>query len=97
MLRKRGYALKGPRLIYRGEFTRTPIISCLSFIGENGLVDYFEVSGTFNRAAFVVCLTYMAKENTQVRKYPGKNSVWIIDGARIHIEPNIVHMCVPME
>ena len=49
MLRNRGYALKGRRLIFRGEFIRKPRISYLAFICESGLVDYFEVGGTLHK------------------------------------------------
>ncbi|KAJ3319091.1 Serine kinase [Boothiomyces sp. JEL0866] len=36
MLRKRGYSLKGERLIMRGEFNRRKRVSYLAFISEEG-------------------------------------------------------------
>lgn len=89
MLRSRGYGLKGKSLVYRGEFRRKPRVSCLCFLGETGIIDSFETEGTFTRQKFFDCCRRMALRST-VKSYPGKHSVWIMDGARIHCDLNIV-------
>lgn len=90
MLRKRGYALKGTKLLFRGEFTRKPRVSLLCFIGAGGLLSYYDTEGTFDRAQFVENCDSFARGG-KVQMYPGRNSVWIMDGAAIHTDPEIVH------
>lgn len=53
MLRKKGYAMKGQKLIYRSEFVRKPRTSLLCFIGVHGLLNCYETEGTFTRLKFV--------------------------------------------
>ncbi len=90
MLRKRGFAIKGNRLVHRGEFTRKPRESLLCFVGLHGMLDAYHTVGTFDRLKFVdCCKTFALKGNAQC--YPGKHSMWILDGAIIHCHPNIVH------
>ncbi|KAH9128017.1 hypothetical protein AeMF1_001760 [Aphanomyces euteiches] len=88
MLRKRGYAIKGQKLCFRGEFDRKPRVSLLCFINVTGVVQVFDTFGTFDRHAFVKCCATHAK---QCSKYPGKGSIWILDGASIHCHEDIVY------
>lgn len=58
----------------------------------DGLLESFSVEGTFDRSKFFECCRSFALDpNGPVRAYPGKNSVWILDGARIHLHPDIVY------
>ncbi|KAF0743554.1 hypothetical protein Ae201684P_004011 [Aphanomyces euteiches] len=89
MLRKRGYALKGKKLCIRGEFERRPRVSLLCFLDATGFVEVFETEGTFDREKFVkYCLLHAAN----VQGYPGRGSIWILDGASIHCHPDIVYL-----
>lgn len=87
--RNKGYGIVGQKLVYRGEFNRKPRVSLLCFMGQNGIVDYYMTPGTFTRKIFFDCCRDMVLKGT-VQKYPGRNSVWILDGARIHCDPHIV-------
>jgi transposase len=90
MLRKRGYSLKGTTVAIRGDFQRKPRVSLLAFIGVHGLLDYGDTEGTFDRVEFVRCCQDFVYSG-RVKQYPGQNSVWILDGASIHRDPEIVH------
>ncbi|XP_055601345.1 uncharacterized protein LOC129750136 [Uranotaenia lowii] len=90
ILRRKGYGIVGQKVVYRGEFCRKPRVSFLCFLNMNGLVDSFFTDGTFNRKKFFNCCRNFALKNSQVQRYPGFNSIWIMDGARIHCDPNIV-------
>ena len=46
--------------------------------------------GTFNRLKFFNYLKELI-ESGAIQKYPGRNSIWIMDGARIHCHENIVY------
>lgn len=83
LLRTKGYGVVGKKLIYRGEFNRKPRMSMLAFLGQNGILDTYVTEGTFNRLKFFQnCKDFALGGICQ--KYPGRNSVWILDGARIH-------------
>lgn len=88
MLRKKGYGVKGNRLIHTGEFVRKPRISMLCFLGQSGLQACYQTEGTFTRKIFFDYLRDFALSD-KVRTYPGQHSVFILDGARIHCDPNI--------
>lgn len=91
MMRKRGYAVKGQRLIYRSEFVRKPRASLLCFIGINGMLNCYETEGTFTRLKFVdYCRRFATDYDSKVQQYPGKYSVWIMDGAKIHLDKNFI-------
>lgn len=90
MLRRKGYGVVGRKIIYRGEFCRKPRVSCLCFLGVNGMLDSFTTDGTFTRLKFFECCRNFALRNAQVQRYPGFHSIWIMDGARIHCDPNII-------
>lgn len=87
MLRTRGYAIRGKRLICRGEFIRRPRISLLCFINQEGMQEVFCTEGTFNRTIFFDCCKKFA---LTVQCYPGYSSLWILDGARIHCDSAII-------
>ncbi|XP_058827638.1 uncharacterized protein LOC131687566 [Topomyia yanbarensis] len=52
MLRNKGYAPVGDKLIYRGEFVRRPLCSMLSFLGYDGVLETYSTEGTFTREKF---------------------------------------------
>lgn len=89
ILRTKGYGVVGKKLIYRGEFTRKPRMSMLAFLGQNGILDTYITDGTFNRLKFFEnCKDFALGGICQ--KFPGRNSVWILDGAKIHCHPSII-------
>ncbi|GMF40962.1 unnamed protein product [Phytophthora fragariaefolia] len=49
MIRKRGYSLRGQNVAIRGDFQRKPRVSVLAFMGVNGIIDYYNTEGTFDR------------------------------------------------
>ncbi|OQR87866.1 hypothetical protein THRCLA_22904 [Thraustotheca clavata] len=51
------------KLIIRGEFTRKPRISLLCFINADGVIDYFDTNGTFDKASFFTCYQNIANSN----------------------------------
>lgn len=89
MLRTRGYAKVGEKLIYRGEFNRKARVSLLCFLGQNGMLETFKTDGTFTRSRFFDCCRKFANSG-QVFRHPGVNSVWVLDGARIHCDRHII-------
>lgn len=90
MLRNRGYAEKGKRLICRGEFVRKPRVSCLCMIGQNGMLECSYTEGTFTRLNFFHHIRQFALQSDKVETYPGIHSIWILDGARIHCDASII-------
>lgn len=88
MLRRKGYGTKGQSLLYRGEFCRKARISLLCFLGIDGIVDCYSTEGTFDRFKFFQFCQKFALDHC--KKYPGRNSVWILDGAKIHTDKAIV-------
>lgn len=92
MLRKNGYGVKGQRLLYRSEFCRKARVSLLCFLGVNGLLNTFMTENTFTRMKFVECCREFATgHRSKVKQYPGVNSIWIMDGARIHTSEPLVN------
>ncbi|XP_055546422.1 uncharacterized protein LOC129730856 [Wyeomyia smithii] len=89
MLRNKGYAPVGQKIIYRGEFLRRPRCSLLSFIGYNRVLDTYSTEGTFTREKFFNCVRSFATSRL-VQRNPGAHSVWILDGARIHCHKSII-------
>lgn len=53
-------------------------------------MESFWTEGTFNRVKFFDCCKKFALNNIHVQRYPGFHSIWIMDGARIHCDPNII-------
>lgn len=89
LLRTKGYGIIGEKLIYRGEFTRKPRMSMLAFLGQNGILETYVTEGTFNRLKFFEnCKDFALSGICQ--KHPGRNSVWILDGAKINCHASII-------
>ena len=86
MLRKRGWFLRGTTPTIRGAFGRSRRISTLAFLCNTGFVEVFESEGTFNRDRFMACLRELVNSKKIM-----KGSMFIMDGAKIHLDPNIVH------
>ncbi|KAE9039338.1 hypothetical protein PR001_g7544 [Phytophthora rubi] len=55
MVRKIGYSMRGEKVAIIGDFQHKPRILVLVFIGANGVVDYFDTEGAFNRVTFTNC------------------------------------------
>lgn len=90
IIRKRGYGVKGQRLLHRGEFGRSIRSSIMCFIGAEGLLNVYETEGTFDRNKFVEYSRRFALDKvSKVKQYPGQHSVLIMDGAKIHCHENI--------
>jgi hypothetical protein len=89
MLRKRGWFLRGHKPVVHTLFRRGTRISILAFLGVDGIVENFETKGTFDRTAFFDCCKRLL-ESGKVDKGPGRHSVWILDGAAIHMDPAII-------
>ena len=88
MVRSRGYGVLGQRLPFKGEFKRIPRVSLLVMINAFGVEEVFMTEGTFSRHKFFNACIDLA-ESGKCGMYPGKNSIWIMDGARIHTHPKI--------
>lgn len=88
ILRNKGYGINGERLVHQGDFLRNPRISLLCFLGQSGLQASYQTDGTFTRKIFFKYVRDFAL-STKVKTYPGQHSVFIMDGARIHCDPNI--------
>jgi hypothetical protein len=91
MIRKYGYCVKGQSLFYRGEFNRKSRISLLCFLGDQGILDIYDTEGTFTRSKFISKCREFALESGKVYQYPGINSVWILDGVKIHCHRKLVY------
>lgn len=89
MLRTKGYAPIGEKLVYRGEFVKPPRCSLLSFLGYNGILETYSTDGTFTRAKLFDFVRQFISSG-YVKRHPGQCSVWIMDGARIHRHRSIV-------
>lgn len=89
LLRNRGYAVRGERLYHRGEYIRKPRISLLCFLQQKGLIEVFRTEGTFTRLKFFEFCRQLATSG-KVNVFPGKGSIWIMDGAKIHCDTNII-------
>lgn len=89
LLRRKGYGIIGKKLIFRGEYIRRPRLSFLCFLGQTGILDTYKTEGTFTRLKFFECCKEFALGGT-CQTYPGKFSVWILDGAKIHCHPSII-------
>lgn len=80
MMRKKGYAMKGQKLIYRSEFVRKPRISLLTFIGVHGILNSYQTDGTFTRLKFVeFCRNFATDYDSKVQQYPGiRYGLWMV-------------------
>eukprot|EP00734_Pompholyxophrys_sp_LG126_P000363 Pompholyxophrys_sp_v1_NODE_135_length_1649_cov_17.881430.p1 type:complete len:349 gc:universal NODE_135_length_1649_cov_17.881430:398-1444(+) len=89
MLRKRGWFLCGKRPVWRSFFRRGERLSLLSFLGVDGVLENFQTYGTFDRHLFFECCKKLI-DSGKVQQYPGSHSVWILDGASIHIDRDMI-------
>lgn len=89
MLRQYGWFKRGEPF-YRSNFRRRRRYSFLGFCNIYGLLEVYHTEGTFDRLTFFECVRKLVNSG-KVQPYPGKNSVWIIDGAAIHLDENIVY------
>ncbi|OWY98373.1 hypothetical protein PHMEG_00030878 [Phytophthora megakarya] len=55
MIRRRGYSMRGQKVAIRGDYQRKARVSILAFAGVNGIIDYYDTEGTFDRVTFVEC------------------------------------------
>eukprot|EP00734_Pompholyxophrys_sp_LG126_P000474 Pompholyxophrys_sp_v1_NODE_211_length_1152_cov_1.803099.p1 type:complete len:242 gc:universal NODE_211_length_1152_cov_1.803099:105-830(+) len=76
MLRKRGWFLRNTKPIF-----------ILSFLGVNGILETFKTEDTFDRKLFFEKCKQLL-DSGKVQVYPGRNSVWLLDGASIHLDPS---------
>ena len=90
MFKKKGFFRKGEDPIYFGVFRRSERISILSFADISGFVSTYETEGTFTRKIFFDKIQLMVNTGL-VSRYPGPRSIWILDGAKIHLDENIVY------
>lgn len=88
LIRSKGYGVVGKKLVFRGEFNRKPRMSMLFFLGQQGIRETYQTEGTFTRRKFFDCCKDFALSGI-CHVYPGRYSVWILDGARIHCHPAI--------
>jgi len=91
MLRNKGWKMKGSKLVVKGEFVRKPRVSLLCFLNVFGLQEAYLTDGTFDRTKFLTYCSEFALKSGKVYQYPKTNSIWIMDGARIHCHPDIVN------
>ena len=87
--RTRGWFFRGSRPVHHSSFQRTERISTLTFLGVNGVLDHFVTDKTFSTAEFFQCVRKMIQKGV-VSPYPGLNSVWVMDGAKIHINAEVI-------
>jgi DDE superfamily endonuclease len=89
MLRKCGWFLQNQRPFFRGIFQRGKRHSILAFLGVSGLFEVFMTDSTFDGLVFFSCVKELLASG-KVEPYPGKHSVWILDGASIHMDHNMI-------
>lgn len=58
-------------------------------LGVNGVVDVDFTNGTYTRLRFFNAIRNLVQSG-KIETYPGRNSVWIIDGAAIHLSQEII-------
>lgn len=90
MLKKKGYFPTGGSSVIEGKFNREKRISLLCFANCRGFFHTTETEGTFTRLKFFNAIRELIKSG-RVSTYPGPNSIWIMDGAAIHMDPEIVY------
>ena len=89
MVRKKGWFMKNSCPVFFGIFRRSKRISILAFLGVDGLVDYFQTNGTFDRFTFFTSIRKLLQSG-KIQKFPGRHSVWVLDGASIHRDPSMI-------
>ncbi len=81
--RTRGYAPRGKHVAVKTAFARLPRVSMLTFVNVNGVVDIATTEGTFTSDLFRRACVSLVKRGP-LHHFPGRNSIWVLDGARIH-------------
>jgi transposase len=89
LLRKKGWFFRNHKLVYQGTFVRSKRLSILAFLGSRGILEVFRCGGTFSRLLFLECVQDLLLSG-KVCKYPGPRSVWIMDGASIHVSKELI-------
>eukprot|EP00734_Pompholyxophrys_sp_LG126_P000214 Pompholyxophrys_sp_v1_NODE_52_length_2935_cov_10.414931.p2 type:complete len:349 gc:universal NODE_52_length_2935_cov_10.414931:454-1500(+) len=89
MNRRRGWFVRGHRPVFKGAFRRGVRISVLSFLCVDGVFETFGTNGTFDRENFFHCCQTLLNSG-KVNRYPGSRSIWILDGASIHVDKAMV-------
>jgi len=84
MQRTTGWGIRGKKLVVPGAFQRTKRISFLAFLGVKGFVEVVKTEGTFTRKVFFEAVQKLVVSG-KVSSYPGPYSVWVMDGAKIHL------------
>ncbi|ETL89034.1 hypothetical protein L917_11957, partial [Phytophthora nicotianae] len=73
----------------RGDYKRKTSCLSSSVLGANGAIDYYNTEGTLDQVQFLKCLSkpFLPKK----RYYPGPNNAWILEGAAIPMDLEIVY------
>jgi len=90
MLQKRGYFKRNGTPVFHGVFRRSERHSLLAFCNINGLLEVFRTEGTFTRVKFFNSLRTLIRSG-KICGWPGRNSLWVMDGAQIHMCTDIIH------
>eukprot|EP00734_Pompholyxophrys_sp_LG126_P000427 Pompholyxophrys_sp_v1_NODE_176_length_1340_cov_4.702955.p1 type:complete len:143 gc:universal NODE_176_length_1340_cov_4.702955:717-289(-) len=90
MLRKWGWFLCGKSPQFKSCFRRDIRLSFLCFLSISGIFEAFQTFGTFDRTLFFDCCRRLLQSG-KVHRFPGPRSVWILDGASIHVDPALVN------
>lgn len=88
MHRSRGWFLRGAYPFVTDWYGRSSRISLLAFLGVDGFADVFHTQDTYTRELYFGYVQQFIKSG-KCSVFPGKQSVWILDGARIHMDANI--------
>jgi hypothetical protein len=89
LLRKKGWCFRNEKLVYQGTFVRSKRISLLAFMGALGVLEVFREFGTFSRQKFLNCARTLLLSG-KISKWPGPGSLWILDGATIHVSEQLI-------
>jgi len=89
MQRRRGWGPEGEKVVVEGDFLRSKRLSFVAFLGVEGVVDVDLTPGTFTRHRFLQSAEQLLNSG-KVHKYPGKHSIWIMDGASIHLSADLM-------
>lgn len=92
-LRKKGWFIRNSTPILFDFFSRSfSRVSLLTFLGVGGVVENFLCpEPTFTTKSFFQCVRTLIHSG-KIEKYPGRNSVWILDGASIHVNSCVIDL-----
>ncbi|TPX43045.1 hypothetical protein CcCBS67573_g10474 [Chytriomyces confervae] len=54
------------------------------------ILENYSTEGTFDWCKFIECCRKFVLESDHVKRYPGANSIWILDGAAIHQSAELI-------